>query len=116
MNDNLDRFVPLSPAALHILLSLLGEERHGYAIMQEIAEQTNGLYKLGPGTLYDNIHRLMKEGLVEETENTGSGAESRRRYYRLTRRGRHVVESEIARLEKAIRNAKLRLACERNAG
>ena len=70
MKDDLERHIPLSPAALHILLSLAGEERHGYGIMQEVARESNGRYKLGPGTLYDNLQKLMKERLVEETPNT----------------------------------------------
>ncbi len=114
MKEDLERFLPLSTAALHILLSLAGEERHGYAIMQEIARQSEGRYKLGPGTLYDNLQKLMKERLVEETGNAATGAESRRRYYRLTKNGRGVVALEIARLEAAIGEAKLRLGFRRN--
>ena len=114
MKEDLDRFLPLSPAALHILLSLAGEERHGYAIMQEVARQSEGRYKLGPGTLYDNLQKLMKERLVEEVENTAAGAESRRRYYRLTKNGKRVLSVEMARLEAAIREAKLRLGFQRS--
>jgi DNA-binding PadR family transcriptional regulator len=116
VKQHLERFLPLSPAALHILLSLAGEERHGYGIMQEIARQSEGRYKLGPGTLYDNLQKLMKERLVEETENAAAtGAESRRRYYRLTKSGREVLSLEIARLEAAIREAKVRLGYLRNS-
>ena len=114
MKEDLDRFLPLSTAALHILLSLAGEERHGYGIMQEIARQSEGRYKLGPGTLYDNLQRLMTERLVEEIDNPASGAEARRRYYRLTRVGRRVLSVEIARLEHAIREAKLHLGFQRS--
>ncbi len=109
MKHDFERFSPLSPAALHILLSLAAEERHGYGIMQDIARQSSGRYKLGPGTLYDNLQKLMKERLVEETENSSTGAESRRRYYRLSKLGRRVLSTEIARLEQAIREAKLHL-------
>ena len=115
MKPDFERFLPLSPAALHILLSLAGEERHGYGIMQDIARQSEGRYKLGPGTLYDNLQKLMKERLVEETENSSTGAESRRRYYRLTKLGRSVLSTEIARLEEAIREAKLHLRIPRSA-
>ena len=115
MKQDVGRFLPLSPAALHILLSLAGEERHGYAIMQDVARQSNGRYKLGPGTLYDNLQKLMKERIVEETENFSTGAESRRRYYRLTKLGRAVLSTEIARLEEAIREAKLHLGFQRSA-
>lgn len=114
MTDDLDRFLPLSTAALHILLSLAGEERHGYGIMQEIVHQSDGRYKLGPGTLYDNLQRLMRDRLVEELENSAEGAESRRRYYRLTKTGRRVLTLEIARLEQAIHEAKLRLGFQRS--
>jgi DNA-binding PadR family transcriptional regulator len=114
VKNDLERHLPLSPAALHILLSLAGEERHGYGIMQEVARESNGRYKLGPGTLYDNLQKLMKERLVEETQNTGSGNEARRRYYRLTKNGRRVLSLEIERLEAAIREAKLKLGFERS--
>lgn len=109
MKDDFERFLPLGPAALHILLALAGEERHGYGIMQDVTRQSEGRYNLGPGTLYDNLQRLMKERLVEESEHAGTGAEARRRYYRLTKQGRRVLSAEIERLEEAIREAKLRL-------
>jgi DNA-binding PadR family transcriptional regulator len=115
VKEDLDRFLPLSPAALHILLSLAGEERHGYGIMQDVARQSDGRYKLGPGTLYDNLQKLLKERLVEECENSSIGADSRRRYYRLTELGRRVLSSEITRLEEAIREAKLHLGFSRSA-
>lgn len=115
MKEDLGRFLPLSTAALHILLSLAGEERHGYGIMQDVARQSNGRYKLGPGTLYDNLQKLMKDRLVEETENLSTGAEARRRYYRLSKLGRRVLSTEITRLEEAIREAKLHLGFPRSA-
>ena len=65
MKDDLSKFLPLSPAALHILLALAGEDMHGYGIMQEVARQSEGAYKLGPGTLYDNLQRLMDQGMVD---------------------------------------------------
>jgi DNA-binding PadR family transcriptional regulator len=115
VKQDFERFLPLSPAALHILLSLAGEERHGYGIMQDVAKQSVGRYKFGPGTLYDNLQKLMKDRLVEETENTSTGAESRRRYYRLSKTGRRVLTAEITRLEEAIREAKLHLGFGRSA-
>src|SRR5262249_50176378 len=75
--------LPLAPATLHILLALAGEDLHGYGIMQEVQRQSEGRYRLGPGTLYDNLARLLRDGLVDE-----SGGEGRRRYYRLTGSGR----------------------------
>ncbi len=115
MKQDFERFSPLSPATLHILLSLAGEERHGYGIMQDVARQSDGRYKLGPGTLYDNLQKLLKERLIEESENASTGADSRRRYYRLTELGRRVLSTEITHLEKAIREAKLRLGFQRSA-
>jgi DNA-binding PadR family transcriptional regulator len=115
VKQNLDQFVPLAPAALHILLSLAGEERHGYGIMQDIARQSNGRYKIGPGTLYDNLQKLMSQRLVEESDNSSTGAEARRRYYRLTQLGRRVLTAEVARLEGAILKAKPHLTSPRKA-
>src|SRR5215467_3011606 len=97
--------LPLAPATLHILVALAAEDLHGYGIMQEVARQSGGQYKLGPGTLYDNLERLMAQGLVDEAGGRGSREESRRRYYRLTARGRGVLSAEIARLEGVIRDA-----------
>jgi DNA-binding PadR family transcriptional regulator len=104
-----DDFLPLAPATLHILLALAGEKLHGYGIMQEVARQSEGRYKLGPGTLYDNLQRLMKQGLVDEVASRAEEETSRRRYYRLNSMGRRVLVSEIARLEGVVREAKLRI-------
>jgi DNA-binding PadR family transcriptional regulator len=99
----------LAPATLHILLALAGDEMHGYGIMQEVARQSEGRYKLGPGTLYDNLQRLTKQGMVQEVPRLRGSADSRRRYYRLTPQGRSVLTAEITRLEGVIRDARLRL-------
>src|SRR5678816_2445004 len=107
MKDDASRFLPLSPATLHILLALAGEDLHGYGIMQEVARQSDGRYKLGPGTLYDNLQRLLGQGLVQETGH--SGDDPRRRYYRLNAAGRKVLSAEIARLEGVVRDGRLRL-------
>jgi DNA-binding PadR family transcriptional regulator len=109
MNDDVVSFLPLSPAVLHILLSLAGEERHGYAIMQEVARQSDGQYKLGPGTLYDNLQKLLNQGLVEESSRRAADDDPRRRYYRLTSFGRKVITAEISRLESVIREARAHL-------
>jgi DNA-binding PadR family transcriptional regulator len=109
MNDDSISFLPLSPATLHILLSLAGEDRHGYGIMQEVARQSEGQYKLGPGTLYDNLQKLMTQAMVESAPRRSDDDDPRRRYYRLTRLGRSVLSSEIARLENVVREAKLHL-------
>src|SRR5215831_11983279 len=83
MQKDVGQFVPLSPAILHILIALANEDRHGYRIMQEVARQTNDQYKLGPSTLYDNLQKLLDQGLVEEV-NRRDTDDPRRRYYRLT--------------------------------
>jgi DNA-binding PadR family transcriptional regulator len=103
MKDDFTAFLPLAPAALHILLSLAGAKRHGYGIMQEIARQSEGKYRLGPGTLYDNLQKMMNQGLVDEVPRP---AEPRRRYYQLTSAGRNVLSAEVLRLEEVIRTAK----------
>jgi len=113
MKEDHDRFLPLAPARLHILLALAGEDLHGYGIMQEVSRQTEGRYRLGPGTLYDNLQRLMNQGLVEEAGNGPRNQNSRRRYYRLSALGRGVLAAEIARLEGVVRDAKLHRATAR---
>ena len=105
----MSRFLPLSPATLHILLALTAADRHGYGIMQEVARQSEGQYKLGPGTLYDNLQKLLDQKMVEETRRGGAGDDPRRRYYRLTERGRKVLSAEVVRLEGVVREAKLNL-------
>lgn len=107
MKQDFNRLLPLSPATLHILLALAGEDRHGYGIMLEVARQSENRYKLGPGTLYDNLQKMLDQGMVEETGR--SREDSRRRYYRLSARGRGVLAAEIARLEGVIREARLHL-------
>src|ERR1700690_4267893 len=109
MTEDLSPFLPLSPATLHILLSLAGEDRHGYGIMQEVARQSEGQYKLGPGTLYDNLEKMTDLGLVEEAAPRSAEVDSRRKYYRLTSLGRRVLSAEISRLETVVREAKAHL-------
>jgi DNA-binding PadR family transcriptional regulator len=112
MFDDPISFLPLSPATLHILLSLAGEDRHGYGIMQEVVRQSEGQYKLGPGTLYDNLQKLMNHGLVESAPPPSGDDDPRRRYYRLTPAGRSVLSAEIVRLDSVVREAKLHLRIE----
>src|SRR5947208_651517 len=101
MKTDLNRFLPLAPATLHVLLALAAEDLHGYGIMQEVQRQSEGRYRLGPGTLYDNLARLQRDGLVAETEQ-----DARRKYYSLTPSGRRVLAAEIARLEVVVRDAR----------
>lgn len=109
MKEETSSFLPLSPATLHILLSLAGEELHGYGIMQEVQRQSDGQYKLGPGTLYDNLQKLIERRLVEELGHRPGDDDPRRRYYRLSSLGRGVLAAEIARLDTVVREGKLRL-------
>lgn len=116
MKDDVRLFLPLSPATLHILLALAGEELHGYGIMQEVARQSDGRYKLGPGTLYDNLQRMLDHGLVREVSRRGANDDPRRRYYGLSSMGRTVLSAEIARLEGVVRDARLRLQTAKPRG
>jgi DNA-binding PadR family transcriptional regulator len=109
-HDDLKDFLPLSPAALHILLSLSAEDRHGYGIMREVERQSEGQYKLGPGTLYDNLQKLLDRGLVKELPKPFGSEESRRRYYRLSRFGRRALTADLKRLKTVLREAKLHLS------
>jgi DNA-binding PadR family transcriptional regulator len=99
---------PLPSAAFQILLSLAGEDLHGYGIMRQIADQTDGRMRLGPGTLYSSIRTLLEEKLIEEVglrEDARLGHE-RRRYYRLTSAGRKLARSEAQRLADLLRVAR----------
>ena len=116
MRDDPISFLPLSPATLHILLSLAAGDRHGYGIMQEVARQSEGQYKLGPGTLYDNLQKLMNQGMVESAPPRSGDDDPRRRYYRLTPAGRSVLLAEIARLESVVREARMHLRLENPGG
>jgi DNA-binding PadR family transcriptional regulator len=96
----------MTTAVFHILLSLVDETRHGYAIMREVETQSGGAVKLGPGTLYGALQRLLDDGWIEETG--GPAAEDpgeRRRYYRLTKEGRKHLQVESARLREWVRLA-----------
>jgi DNA-binding PadR family transcriptional regulator len=104
--------LPLTPAVFHILLALTDGERHGYAIMREVAESTNCQINMGPGTLYGTIKRLLEAGLIEESDRCpdAKADDERRRYYCLTGLGRRVVEAEASRydeLAKLVRRKKL---------
>jgi DNA-binding PadR family transcriptional regulator len=100
---------------LHILLSLAGEELHGYAIMQEVQRQSEGKYRLGPGTLYDNLQKMIERRLVEDVGQKAGDDDPRRRYYRLSTLGRGVLAAEIGRLDGVVREGKLRLQKPRRA-
>ena len=100
--------LPLTPAVLHILLALADKERHGYGIMKEVEERTGGEVRLGPGTLYGAIKRMLADGLVEESVERPDPEldDQRRRYYRITGFGRRVVGAEIERLARLVSAAR----------
>ena len=94
----------------HILLALADKERHGYDIMREVDSRTEGKMRLGPGTLYGSIKRMLNDGLVEELDERPDPEldDERRRYYRLTDLGRRVAVAEAERLEKLVKSARLK--------
>jgi len=98
----------LSLASLHILVAVADRERHGYAIMQDIAARTDGALRLGPATLYGSIKRLLNDGLIDELDERPDpeNDDVRRRYYRLTPLGRKVAREETARLAKLVKQAR----------
>jgi len=112
-NPNADAIVallPLLPATFHILVALADEDRHGYAIIQDVAARTDGSIRLSPGTLYRSIQRMLEDGLIVETDERPSpeNDDERRRYYRLTTLGTAVAQAEAARLMDLVRMARAR--------
>ncbi len=95
--------VPLSPAVLAILLSLAEGDKHGYAVMKDARAPRGGGIRMGPGTLYGSIERMIRDGFVEESDKQD---DERRRYYRLTAQGRTVLAAELHRLDAAVSSAR----------
>ena len=106
MND--DNSSPLSTATLHVLLALAGRDRHGYGILQEVQRLSGGTYRMGPGTLYDNLKKLMNGGWVEDFEE--ADADEPRRMYRLTDEGKRVLAADLSRMKRVVRIATRLLA------
>lgn len=106
--DDLQHLFPLTPAVFFILFALADGEKHGYAIMQSVSRTSANHFRMGPGTLYSTIQRLLDLGLIEETESVGgqSDHESRRRYYKLTRIGKTMLSADISRMESVVRLAR----------
>ena len=106
MDADLEQMLPLTPAVFHVLLALVEGERHGYAIMQEVAEDSD--FKMGPGTLYGTIKRLLAARLIEESDRRPDPEldDERRRYYRLTALGQRVVKAEAVRCEQLAKLAR----------
>ena len=102
------RHLPLTPAVFHVLLALADGERHGYAIMQEVTASTDGQIKMGPGTLYGTIKRLLEAKLIEESDERPDAKldDERRRYYRLTGVGEKVVRAEAQRYAELVARAR----------
>jgi DNA-binding PadR family transcriptional regulator len=96
----------LTPAVFHVLLALSQGERHGYGILKDVLQQTGGAVRLGPGTLYGTLQRLMETGWVEEAAAPRDTADPRRRYYRLTRDGRRALVAEVERMDALVRTAR----------
>src|SRR5580700_982963 len=103
-----DSFLPLPPATFHILMSVAEEDRHGYAIIQDVAARTDGEIKLSAGTLYRSIQRMLEQGLLVETRERPAPEEDdeRRRYYRITQFGAEVARAEARRLSQLVKMAR----------
>ena len=106
--DDLQRLLPLTPAVFFILFALADGDKHGYAIMQTVSRISSSQFRMGPGTLYTTIQRLLDLGLIVETEGAGgqSDHENRRRYYKLTRTGKAVLAADLGRMESVVRLAR----------
>lgn len=107
-DDGMAAMAPLPPATFQILLALVDGERHGYSILREAAERSDGTVRLGAGTLYGSLKRLLEAGLVEESgERTDPEmGDERRRYYRITERGMAAARAEARRLDRVVRAAR----------
>jgi DNA-binding PadR family transcriptional regulator len=103
-----ESFLPLSRDTFHILVSLADRERHGYSVMKDVLERTDGALRLSPSSLYASIRRLLEKGLIEELAERPDPQhdDERRRYYRLTRLGRSVATAEATRLERLLLDAR----------
>jgi DNA-binding PadR family transcriptional regulator len=101
-------FLPLPAATFHILLAVADEDRHGYAIIQDVAARTNNELKLSAGTLYRSIQRMLEQGLISETQDRPAPEldDERRRYYRITTLGAAVAQAEARRLTQLVRLAR----------
>lgn len=109
MTDDPNSLLPLQPTTFHILLSLSEEDRHGYAIILDVAQRTNGDIKLSAGTLYRSIQRMLELALITETKTRPAPEidDERRRYYRITPFGRAVARAEVERLRGLVKMARL---------
>lgn len=115
MTESISSQQPLTPAVFYILMALADGEKHGYSIMKDVETQTDGKLKMGPGTLYGSIKRMLAAGFIEEADERPDPAldDERRRYYRLSSMGQKVLNAESQRLEQAVKIARQKqvLAC-----
>jgi DNA-binding PadR family transcriptional regulator len=110
--DDAQRFLPLNTQWFHIMLSLAGEEQHGYGIRREVFDRTAGKVRLWPAALYGSLKRLIEAELIEESDGRPAPEldDARRRYYRLTALGRRVLDAECGRLQELVRTIRLKNA------
>ena len=115
MKSETTKNAPLSSATLHILLALAGGNLHGYGIIKEVTRNSDGHYRLGPGTLYDNLKKLIDAGLVADvpamssSRRAASAKEDDRRFFALTREGKDILAREVDRLQGVVTKARARL-------
>lgn len=115
---NISQYLPLTPAMFQVLLALADGEKHGYAILKEVSRRTGGKVVLRAGTLYTAIRRFVDDGLIVESDERPDPAldDERRRYYRLTERGRAVAVAETERLSETLEQARAKLTPARRRG
>jgi DNA-binding PadR family transcriptional regulator len=103
-----EHLLPLPEATFHILMAVAEDDRHGYAIIQDVATRTGGMLKLSPGTLYRSIQRMLEQGLIHETRERPAPEldDERRRYYRITSFGKAVARAEARRLAQLVKLAR----------
>lgn len=106
--EELQQLLPLTPAVFYVLFSLDDGDKHGYAIMQETVKLSDGKFRMGPGTLYTTLQRLLDLGLIEEVESSRNTGDSRRRYYRLSGNGKSLLEAELGRMDLVVKLARRR--------
>jgi DNA-binding PadR family transcriptional regulator len=114
--EQIKRFLPLSPAVFHILLALSDGPKHGYGIMQEADRISQGKIKMGPGTLYGTIKRMLRDHLIEEVDEQppSESGDERRRYYRLTQTGRKILSVEAERLASLMQVVREKVPLRKN--
>ena len=107
-DESVVSYLPLTPPVFHVLIALADGKKHGYAILREVDERTDGKVRLSSGTLYAIIKRMLNDGLIEETEERPDEDDERRRYYGLTSFGRKVAAAEAERMEEMLAAARIK--------